>query len=72
MKMKWLKVTMVAAALAAMGMGLESTTGAGPDNQKVTLCHKGQSLEVPESAVKAHLNHGDTLGPCNITPSKNR
>lgn len=31
---------------------------------KVTLCHKGQTLDVAESAVPSHLVHGDTLGPC--------
>ena len=32
--------------------------------QKVTLCHKGRTISVPEPAVAAHLAHGDTLGPC--------
>jgi hypothetical protein len=40
--------------------------------KKVTICHKGQTLELPEGAVQAHLNHGDTLGPCSVTPSQNR
>ena len=31
---------------------------------KVTLCHNGNTIEVDASAVDAHLNHGDTLGPC--------
>jgi hypothetical protein len=31
---------------------------------KVTICHKGREIHVAESAVQAHLNHGDTLGPC--------
>jgi hypothetical protein len=31
---------------------------------KVTICHKGNTIEVAESAVQAHLDHGDTLGPC--------
>lgn len=31
---------------------------------KVTICHKGQNLTVPEPAVPGHLQHGDTLGPC--------
>ncbi len=31
---------------------------------KVTICHKGKTITVSESALKAHLNHGDTLGPC--------
>jgi hypothetical protein len=36
----------------------------------VTICHKPgtpaqQTLTIPESALQAHLNHGDTLGPCN-------
>lgn len=30
----------------------------------VTICHKGDTIQVDESAVDAHLNHGDTLGPC--------
>jgi hypothetical protein len=29
------------------------------------VCHKGKkSLELPRSAVQAHLDHGDKLGPC--------
>ena len=33
--------------------------------QKVTVCHKNKkTLVLPESAVSAHLGHGDTYGPC--------
>lgn len=43
--------------------------GNGGGDDKVVICHKpGTSAEktkkVPESAVNAHLGHGDTLGPC--------
>ena len=38
---------------------------------KVVICHhpssdptKWVTISVPQSAVKAHLRHGDTLGPC--------
>ena len=38
-------------------------------NEKVLVCHKpdkkgGKTLSLPQSAVPAHLGHGDTLGPC--------
>ena len=32
--------------------------------EMVTICHKGNTIEVAASAVAAHLAHGDTLGPC--------
>ena len=29
------------------------------------ICHKGKkTLELPREAVQAHLDHGDSLGPC--------
>jgi hypothetical protein len=32
---------------------------------KVTLCHKGKkTITVGAPAARAHLRHGDTLGPC--------
>lgn len=31
---------------------------------KVTLCHKGKTITVGAPAAKAHMRHGDTLGPC--------
>ena len=31
---------------------------------KVTICHKGKTIRVAQPAVRAHLRHGDTLGPC--------
>jgi hypothetical protein len=40
----------------------ESTPKAGG---KVAICHKGKkTIYVDESAVKAHLGHGDYMGPC--------
>jgi hypothetical protein len=37
--------------------------------EKVTICHKAGSknahtITISKSALQAHLNHGDTLGPC--------
>ena len=32
--------------------------------KKVTLCHKGKTITVGAPAAKAHLRHGDKLGPC--------
>lgn len=43
----------------------------GPDPM-VTICHMPgtpaeQTLEIPVSALRGHLNHGDTLGACPVT-----
>jgi hypothetical protein len=43
----------------------------GPD-KKVVICHKGNTIEVAEPAVNAHLNHGDTIGACQVSPGQNR
>ncbi len=50
----------------------KNNNGKGNGEEKVTICHKGHTLEVAKPAVQAHLDHGDTLGPCNVTPSQNR
>jgi hypothetical protein len=44
--------------------------GGGNGGGLVTMCHKPGSpaqktIQVPESAVAAHLNHGDSMGACN-------
>ncbi len=72
MKTKWLKATIVAVVGMFVAMGLQSKTDAGGSPKKISICHKGQTLELPEPAIQAHLGHGDTLGPCTITPSKNQ
>ncbi len=38
--------------------------GNGGGNQKVSVCHNGHKIEVAQPAVQAHLDHGDSLGPC--------
>ena len=72
MKNKWLKAVAVVAAGVFAAMLSTPRTEAGGAAKNVSLCHKGQTLEVPEAAVEAHLGHGDTLGPCSITPNKNQ
>jgi hypothetical protein len=34
------------------------------DGEKVTICHKGNTISVGVSAWPAHMAHGDTLGAC--------
>lgn len=60
--------TLTAVLIAAsIGSGC-ATYGYGPDpyhDNKVAVCHKGKkTLMLPESAVDAHMGHGDTPGPC--------
>lgn len=33
-------------------------------HDKVTICHKGKTIVINSSALKAHLKHGDKMGPC--------
>lgn len=52
--------------LGGVGFAKSSLTAAqyqyGKD--KVTICHKGKTLKVAKPSLKAHLEHGDTLGAC--------
>jgi hypothetical protein len=44
-------------------VGLEGSAP-GPEG-KAVICHKGKkTISVGESAVKAHLGHGDYMGVC--------
>ena len=62
------------AALTSVGAAVSpSGTPAASEQypEKVTLCHKTGSkknpfvtIRVSRNAVKAHLRHGDSLGPC--------
>jgi hypothetical protein len=45
--------------------GNTGNTGNTGNSGKVQICHKGQILEVNQSALQAHLDHGDKIGPCN-------
>ena len=36
----------------------------GKGKDKVTICHKGQTKQISRCALKGHLGHGDTEGPC--------
>lgn len=38
--------------------------GYGGHHEKKEICHKGKSIEVEQSAIAAHLGHGDKLGEC--------
>jgi len=40
-------------------------------DEKVTVCHKGHPITISCSALHAHLAHGDTIGSCDVTPTKN-
>ena len=60
---------LVCAALSLFVL-LSSGVVFAKDDQKVTICHKGKSITVPASAVRAHLQHGDTEGECAVSYEK--
>lgn len=39
------------------------------DKKKVFVCHNQNTIEINKNALKAHLNHGDTEGPCKTLSS---
>jgi hypothetical protein len=49
------------------GKGKEQRDVQAQAPAKVTLCHKGRTLEVAPAALPGHLKHGDTQGPCGDT-----
>jgi hypothetical protein len=66
-----------AAAVAGMGSGGAAVVPAGdaavakPYEEKQTICHRTGSkknpfrtIRVSKNSMKAHLKHGDALGPC--------
>jgi hypothetical protein len=61
-------LALVAFAGAAVAKG-PPHPGKGLGREKVTLCHKGHTITVGKPAVRAHLRHGDTLGPCQHPPA---
>jgi Prealbumin-like fold domain len=58
--------SLVSLALLVLGgtAGAKDKPGQGKGREKVVLCHKGMTIRVARPAVRAHLRHGDTLGPC--------
>ena len=44
--------------------GQPSNVTASHAGDKVTLCHKGKTIQVSPFAVSAHIAHGDSHGPC--------
>ncbi len=59
------------AAASAAERARDDNSSAAPGSHKVTLCHippgnpaNAHTITVGEPAVRAHLAHGDYLGPC--------
>jgi|SwirhirootsSR2_FD_contig_31_6558461_length_494_multi_4_in_0_out_0_1 hypothetical protein len=69
---EWLKQLGLAFCLVFLLAPVRGGDSADKADKKVTVCHKGNAIEISENALSAHLAHGDTEGPCQITPSKNK
>lgn len=44
-----------------------SNTGNNYVGDKVTICHKGNTISISVSALGAHLAHGDFIGSCPVS-----
>jgi hypothetical protein len=65
--MKQLKFVFAAVLLAAAGTFITVKAMRSADNtanDKVTVCHSGNTIEVGAAAAAAHIAHGDSYGPC--------
>ena len=71
MKNLWVRPVLWAGVLVCVNIFPIEYSGAN-GQQKVTICHKGTTISIAEPAVRAHLEHGDTLGSCVVTENKNK
>lgn len=61
-----------AVVLGCVGLGANAAYGTGNHgggHTPVTICHNGHTITVDDSAMKAHLKHGDNLGACKDWPT---
>ena len=63
-------VSLTALGAAAPGGGASSAAQYQYGPKKVTICHKGKTIRVSRSALKAHNRHGDTIGSCTSARAK--
>ena len=64
-------MVMAFAALGGVGQAGNAISAAQSQyGKKVTICHKGKTIKVSKHAVRAHLRHHDTLGPCATVKAK--
>jgi hypothetical protein len=61
---KLLIATVAALTVAAVLVSMRATAA-----NTVQMCHNGNTIMVSQSAVQAHLKQGDTMGPCNPSPT---
>ncbi|MDQ6623442.1 MAG: hypothetical protein M3Y86_08155 [Verrucomicrobiota bacterium] len=57
-----------------LAVGFWFSTGATQAQTQCVLCHKKTltlTLECGSLAYRGHLGHGDTMGPCAVTPADN-
>ena len=56
----------IAALVAGVSAGLATSQaqGAKAKKAKMAVCHRGHTIRIGQSAVMAHLRHGDRLGTC--------
>jgi hypothetical protein len=61
-----LQLTFLMLMFCLISVHVSYAQNCGPN--KVLICHKGtETICVNKNALQAHLNHGDYLGPCQIT-----
>ncbi len=53
-------LSMFTALIAVATTNIQTVEG----SQKVAICHNGNVITVNEEAVAKHIEHGDTIGPC--------
>ncbi|MEL6614994.1 MAG: hypothetical protein AAFQ43_04620 [Bacteroidota bacterium] len=67
------RLSLLSVFVLSMGLGGCAVAGevlggsdGGPQAREATVpvCHRGRTIRVPGSEVRAHLNHGDHRGAC--------
>lgn len=74
MSRKTLLLVFLVACLTLPAAAQAQSQGGPPGQSKVTICHKPgtpaeKTMEVPRTALRGHLGHGDSEGPCGAGPS---
>ena len=69
MPSKMLLFVLLVASLSLPTVAQAAPAQAPPGQSKVTICHKPgkpaeQTMEIPRTALRGHLGHGDSEGPC--------